>query len=212
MSRGKFITLEGSEGAGKSSAITFLKDYLNHAHIDIHWTREPGGSALAEDIRALLLHAKDIEPMSAKTELLLMFAAREQHLQTILPALAAGKWVISDRFIDASYAYQGGGRHIPERYIEFLEEWIVGNHLPDLTLLLDLPPEIGLQRTQKREGQADRIEREKLDFFINVRQGYLARAKKFPERIKIIDATQSEIAVQQQIKNLLDDFIMSHSQ
>jgi dTMP kinase len=205
MTRGKLISIEGIEGAGKSTALQFIKAYLMEADIDVVWTREPGGSEIAEEIRRLVLHPRRNEEMAAETELLLMFAARAQHMkQTIFPALKAGKWVVTDRFIDASYAYQGGGRGVASNDISMLDNWIVNTCYPDLTLLLDVVPEVGFERTEKRGTGKDRIEQEKMDFFARVRDAYLVRAKENPQRIKIIDASLSLPAVQNQIREALD--------
>lgn len=212
MARGKFISIEGTEGAGKSTALNFIKNYLAEANIEVVWTREPGGTELAEQIRNLLLHPLTYEKMSSETELLLMFAARAQHMQhRILPALMAGKWVVSDRFIDASYAYQGGGRGLDIERISMLDEWIVNGVYPDLTLLLDITPEQGFARAEKRGTDKDRIEQEKMDFFASVRHSYLERAKQHPERIKIIDASQPLYAVENQLRRSLDAFLASNA-
>ncbi len=208
MQRGKFITLEGTEGAGKTTVLNFIREYLHHAAIHAVWTREPGGTPLAERIRDFILHTQDTEAIDAETELLMVFAARAQHLQhTILPALETGKWVVCDRFVDASYAYQGGGRKIDENKIHLLDEWIVGKNYPDLTLLLDISPEQGFKRTASRVDGKDRIEQERLDFFERVRNAYLLRAQQNPERIKIIDASQSLAEVEKNIRLILDDFL-----
>jgi len=208
MPRGQFITLEGTEGAGKTTVLSFIKNYLAQMSLTVLWTREPGGTPLAEDIRRLVLKSSPDEEVMPETELLLMFAARVQHLnKIILPALNAGKWVVSDRYIDASYAYQIGGRGIAEKYLKFLDAWLIGTHYPALTLLLDIPPALGLERAQGRGTHQDRIEAEQLDFFDRVRAVYLKRAQDDPERIKIIDASQQEFAVESQIKTILDAFI-----
>ena len=199
----KFITLEGSEGAGKSSAMTTLTKQLTAWEVNFIQTREPGGEPNAEHIRELLLHS---DHLHARTELLLMFAARNEHVTKVIrPALEQGIWVVSDRFVDASYAYQGLGRGISWETIEYLEQWIVGDIKPHLTLLLDVEPQTGLQRAAKRS-KKDRIEQEKASFFEQIRRGYMTRAKAEPERIKIIDANQSETAVQQQIIRQLHEF------
>ena len=204
MVMGKLISIEGIEGAGKSTALQFIRQYLTNANIDVVCTREPGGTDLAEKIRALILHSKDIEKVEPETELLMMFAGRLQHLKMkILPALNAGKWVVTDRFIDASYAYQGGGREIASTYITMLDQWIVGKTYPDLTLLMDISPDEVIKRTEKRGTEKDRIEQEKLDFFVRVREAYLQRAKQDPKRIKIIDASQSLHDVENQIRDEL---------
>lgn len=208
MKLGKFITIEGSEGAGKSTAIKFIQEYFAKLTFDIVLTREPGGTPLAEDIRQVLLSPHHTEKMSSIAELLLMFASRAQHIhQLIQPSLQAGKWVISDRFVDATYAYQGGGRQIDLQQIKALDHLIVKDYYPNLTLLLDIPPELGLARTLQRGAQKDRIEQERIDFFERVRQGYLARAEQDPKRIKVINAAQSLVDVQTDIKTVLDTFI-----
>lgn len=208
MTKGTLITIEGIEGAGKSTALQFIADHLKKAKKDVVLTREPGGTKIAEEIRQVLLHHASKEKMAAETELLLVFAGRAQHIkQCILPAITAGKWVVSDRFIDASYAYQGGGREMDVNPIVLLDRWIVGNGYPDLTLLLDISPEMGFARAEKRGSQKDRIEQEKMDFFVRVRNAYLARAKQDPARIRVIDASQALIAVQIQIRDVLDELI-----
>lgn len=205
--RGKFITVEGIEGAGKSTALRFIETYLQHAHKNVLLTREPGGTPLAETIRETILHTKYTESIAADTELLLVFAARNQHLQTvILPALVSGTWVLSDRFIDASYAYQGGGRGVASDKIQALDQWIVSDHYPDLTILMDVPPAVGLSRAEKRDEALDRIEQENQDFFVRVRKNYLERAHADSARIKIIDASTDLPAVRQQLRIVLDQF------
>ena len=195
--RGKLITIEGTEGAGKSTALAFIQTYLETHHRPVTMTREPGGTLMGEEIRNILLHAPKQETLTPETELLLMFAARTQHIkQVVMPALQAGQWVVSDRYVDASYAYQGGGRLLDQRAIAFLDHWLVAHCQPDLTLLFDLPVEVGLARAEARGAGKDRIEQEKIDFFERVRQAYLARAKEAPERIKIINANQPPEAVQ----------------
>lgn len=205
MTRGKFITIEGTEGAGKSTALHFIQEYLEHAHREVVITREPGGTEIAEEIRKVLLHPARLETMQPETELLLMFAGRAQHIsQCILPALNEGKWVISDRYVDASYAYQGGGRGMDIQQIKTLDTLVVGDLYPDLTLLLDIPADQGMKRTENRGSQKDRIEQEKMSFFERVRDVYLERARQDPKRIKVIDASQSVEHVQAQIKKVLD--------
>jgi len=207
MMRGKLITIEGTEGAGKSTALQFIQDYLALAKKETVLTREPGGTEIAEEIRKLLLHPPSSEIMGPKTELLLMFASRAQHInQCILPALQTGNWVVSDRYVDASYAYQGGGRGIPVHQIKTLDQLIVGDLYPDLTLLLDVPADLGFARAEKRGSPKDRIEQEKIDFFVRVRNAYLERAKQDAKRIKIIDASLDLPAVQNQIRKVLDEF------
>lgn len=207
MEHGKFITLEGTEGAGKSTALQFIQEYLEKMHKKIVVTREPGGTDIAEKIRHLLLHADSAEKMQPETELLLMFAGRAQHIgERIRPSLQAGKWVLSDRYIDASYAYQGGGREMNFHQIATLDKLVVGDLYPDLTLLLDVPADVGLSRTEKRGSQKDRIEKERTDFFVRVRNAYLERAKQDSKRIKIIDASQTLLEVHTQIRHVLDEF------
>jgi dTMP kinase len=189
----RFISLEGGEGAGKSTVLAALEARLRAQGIEAVTTREPGGTPLAEQIRGLLLDTHHEVP-SSETELLLMFAARAQHVrETILPALERGVWVISDRFTDASYAYQGAARGGDSDFIAELERRVVGI-TPGMTLLLDVPVEVGLERAQKR-GDADRIEGEQRDFFERVRASYLARADAEPWRFRVIDATQPPGAV-----------------
>ncbi len=206
MSRGKFITLEGGEGVGKTTNLSFIKDYLQQQAIPVTVTREPGGTALAEKIRQLVLD-KDSESISDTTELLLMFAARAQHIQHVIePALAQGHWVLCDRFTDATYAYQGGGRELSIATIALLEQLVQGELRPDLTLLLDAPIEIGMERAQKRSA-FDRFEAEKISFFTRVRNMYLSRAAQQPDRIKVIQANQLLVNVQNDIIGVLTDFI-----
>jgi len=202
MMRGKFITLEGGEGVGKTTNLLFIKDYLEQHHIPVVVTREPGGTRLAEKIRALLLES-DSEAISEHAELLLMFAARAQHIRHVIePALAKGRWVLSDRFTDATYAYQGGGRNMKISTIECLENLVQGSLRPDLTLLLDAPVEIGMERAKKR-GALDRFEMEKISFFEQVRRAYLLQAELHPERIKLIKANQPLSDVQRAIVDVI---------
>jgi dTMP kinase len=201
--RGLFITVEGVEGAGKSTQLAFIQQYLEAAGISLVVTREPGGTPLAEEIRELLLRPRD-EGMSVKAELLLMFAARAEHLQQkILPALARGQWVLCDRFTDATYAYQGGGRRMDKSLIMDLERLVQGEHRPDLTIYLDLPVTTGLERARKR-GELDRFEREGIDFFERVREAYLERSRQLPGVYRVIDAGQSIGEVESHIKAVLD--------
>ena len=203
--KGKFITVEGGEGAGKSTNLDFIHQYLLQAGKKVVMTREPGGTPVGEKIRELLLD-KQQTSISDNAELLLMFAARAQHLeQVILPALQAGSWVLCDRFTDATYAYQGGGRGIDYARIATIENWVQGEIRPDLTVLLDLPIEEGLKRAGDRS-EPDRFEQEKHDFFHRVRQAYLDLAKTNPERYRIVDASTSLVDVQKQISHILETF------
>jgi len=200
MIRGKFITLEGGEGVGKTTNLTFIRDYLHEHNISVVVTREPGGTVLAEKIRHLLLD-KDSEMISEQAELLLIFAARAQHIKHVIePALAQGEWVLCDRFTDATYAYQGGGRNMRISTIEWLEDLVQGNLRPDLTVLLDAPVEVGIERARER-GAFDRFESEKISFFEHVRRAYLLQVELHPERIKLIKASQPLVDVQ---KALID--------
>lgn len=208
MSQLRFITIEGTEGAGKSTALSFIREYFSRAGQEAVLTREPGGTPLGEEMRRLLLHADLQERIVPETELLLMFAARAQHIQHVIqPALKKGHWVVSDRFVDASYAYQGGGRGMKMSDIAQLDQFIVKQCYPVLTFLLDVPPEIGCERAAKRAAGKDRIEREAIEFFKRVRQVYLDRASQDPERIKIIHADQDLAAVQAQIVAYLDPVV-----
>ena len=198
-----FITLEGSEGSGKSTSLNFINNWFIDKGICPILTREPGGTPVAEEIRDLLLMNRD-EVVSSDTELLLMYASRVQHCQTlIIPELKKGNTVISDRFNDASFAYQGYGRKLDVSRIAQLDQWSLGDFKPDLTLFLDISVKLGLERAGKRS-TPDRIETEDLTFFEDVRKGYLERAKNEPERIKVIDASGSIEAVQQRISETLE--------
>jgi len=198
----RFITLEGSEGAGKTTALKTIKKILNKWGVEYICTREPGGEPNAEKIREILLHS---EHLHAKTELLLMFAARNEHIENIIkPALAKGVWVISDRFVDASYAYQGGGRELGYDTVKWMDDYIVGATQADFTVLMDIDPEIGLERIKSR-GQADRIEQEGIDFFHRITHSYRKKAKLQPDRYAIIDAALSYSAVKRSIISVFDD-------
>lgn len=206
ISTGKFITVEGTEGVGKSTNMAFIETWLKTAGKELVVTREPGGTELGEKLRSVLLDAKE-QSMCDDTELLLMFAARAQHLQEVIqPALAAGKWVLCDRFTDATYAYQGGGRGIKMSRIAQLEQWVQGDLRPDMTLILDLPIAVGLERAGKRS-EPDRFELEKHDFFNKVRDTYLTRAAALPERYHVIDAAPSIAEVQQSIQRVLEKMV-----
>lgn len=203
---GLFITLEGPEGAGKSTNREYLAERLREQGIEVLLTREPGGTPLAERVRELLLAPSD-EPMAADTELLLVFAARAQHLaQVIRPALERGVVVLCDRFTDATYAYQGGGRGLSEARIAVLEDFVQGALRPDLILVFDLPVEVGLARAAAR-GRLDRFEQEDRRFFEAVRQTYLRRAGEQPQRYRILDAAQSLSQVQQALDALLPELV-----
>lgn len=194
VTRGKLISLEGGEGAGKSTLLAGLQKYLREQGVDLVQTREPGGTPLGEAVRAIVLDPAHRD-MSAETELMLMFASRAQLVrECIEPALAAGQWVLCDRFTDASYAYQGGGRGVPAERIALLEQWATHGLTPDLTLLLDLPVATGRARAAGR-GEADRIEVEGDNFFERVRAAYRARAAAEPARFRVIDASQTPAEV-----------------
>lgn len=203
---GLFITLEGSEGVGKTSNLEFIKSQLDKAGIDYIVTREPGGTLLGETLREILLGEK-FKGMSDDAELMLMFAARAEHVNKVIkPALQQGQWVLCDRFTDATYAYQGGGRQLSVERIAQLENWVLGDMRPDITLLLDASVAIGRERAGKRSAP-DRFEQEQDAFFNRVRNMYLLRAQQEPDRIKIIDASGALETVQQQISNILSSLI-----
>ena len=200
--RGRFVTVEGGEGAGKSTNLARIVEFLEARGLAVEVTREPGGTPLAEELRALLLEPRT-ETLAPLTELLLMFAARAQHLaERIEPALAAGRWVVCDRFTDATFAYQGGGRELGAGPIDTLAELVHAERWPDLTIYLDVPPEQGLSRARER-GEPDRIERESRAFFERVRAVYLARARAQPDRFAVIDASRPLDAVQSDVQAAL---------
>lgn len=202
MSRGLFITLEGGEGAGKSTSLEFVRQLITSRGHEVVVTREPGGSPVGERIREILLHGGS--DMSVDTELLLMFAARAEHLAALIrPTLEQGRWVLCDRFTDASYAYQGGGRGVPDARIQVLEDWVQQGLKPDLTLLLDLPVAEGLARAGSRSAP-DRFEREQQAFFERVRVRYREQAAAEPQRFRVIDAGQPIPAVQAQLQAALE--------
>lgn len=199
----RFITFEGIDGAGKSTHIAFVSDYLRQRGVQLVSSREPGGTSLGEKLRELLLHEK----MHLETEALLMFASRREHIaQVIAPALARGDWVISDRFSDASFAYQGGGRGMDIGKMEALEDWVHPGLQPDLTLLFDVPLEVARARLDATR-ELDKFEQEKADFFAATRNEYLRRAAQFSQRFRIIDSTQSIAAIQQELAGLLDNLL-----
>lgn len=202
--KGKFITVEGIEGVGKTTNIEFIRQWLNRKGKEVVVTREPGGTVLGEAIRELLLNP-DFKGMDAMCELQLMFAARAEHLaQVIMPAIEQGQWVLCDRFTDATYAYQGGGRGLDTQKIAELEQCVQGDFRPDLTLLLDVPVDIGLARASKR-GAPDRFEQEEVEFFERVREGYLEMAKQHADRYRVIDANLLLEEVQQQLAVALEE-------
>ena len=199
MTRGKFITFEGIDGAGKSTHVGSVAGQLRASGQTVVTTREPGGTALGEKLRELLLQ----EPMHLETEALLMFASRREHIaQVIEPALARGDWVISDRFTDASFAYQGGGRHLSLDKLAILEQWVHPDLQPDLTLLFDVPLEVARQRLDASR-TLDKFEKEKEEFFMATRAVYLQRAAEFPNRIRVIDSTQPIGVVTTEIEKLI---------
>ena len=201
--RGRLITLEGVEGVGKSTQLNAVSERLRARGLRVVETREPGGTQEADEVRAVLLKVRSggFDPMA---ELLLMFAARAMHVDKVIrPALAAGSWVVCDRFTDASYAYQGGGRGISAMRIASLERMVLKGLKPDLTLLLDVDPAVGMARARGR-GELDRFEKEKDDFFKKVRKTYLARARQEPRRIKVVDAGRDVAAVQEDVLGIVD--------
>ena len=206
---GRFITLEGGEGVGKSTNMAFVAGLLRDAGIELQLTREPGGTPLGERVREVIV-APSGEAISPMAELLLIFAARALHVDGLIrPSLAAGKWVLCDRFTDASYAYQGAGRGLGDEPVRWLEAKVQGELRPDLTLLLDADPAIGMARAGAR-GAADRFEQERLEFFRRVRAGYLARAAAEPARFRVIDAAAPLEAVQSQIRHHINNFLQDH--
>ncbi len=206
-----FLTVEGVEGVGKSTHIETIKNFLDARDIACILTREPGGTPVAERIRELLLAVHEEEALCELSELLLVFAARAQHLERVVkPALAQGKWVICDRFTDATYAYQGGGRGLDVAIIAGLESLVQGELKPDLTIILDLDPRIGMQRASER-GELDRFEREKIEFFDKVRQTYLDIAAADPQRCVVIDAGNDLAAVSSDLLKVLNSSLLRHA-
>ncbi len=199
MTLGKFITFEGIDGAGKSTHLAFVADLLRAGGKTVVVTREPGGTPLGEKLRGLLLHEK----MHLETEALLMFAARREHLAEVIePALARGDWVISDRFTDATFAYQGGGRKLALNKLEALEQWVHPHLQPNLTLLFDVPLEVARTRLESTR-ELDKFEQEKAEFFDATRQGYLRRAAQFPNRFRLIDSTQAISDIQKELVTII---------
>lgn len=203
MASGKFITFEGIDGAGKSTHIEFVANLLRARDLTVVTTREPGGTALGEALRTLLLHQK----MHLETEAMLMFAARREHLaQVIEPALGRGDWVISDRFSDATFAYQGGGRKLPLAKLEALEQWVHPHLQPDLTLLFDVSLDVARARLNATRAP-DKFEQEKSDFFAATRVEYLRRAAQFPNRFRIVDASRTILEIQQSLAQIIADLL-----
>jgi len=202
MQRGKFLTIEGTEGVGKSTNLAFVRDWLGRQGIEVVVTREPGGTPLAEEVRHLLLAKRD-ETVDETAELLLVFAARAQHIARVIkPALARGAWVLSDRFTDATFAYQGGGRGLNQAVIAQLEQLVQGELRPDLTLILDIDVQLGLERARQR-GELDRFESETVGFFERVRAVYQRRASEASGRYALIDASQALLDVQSDLEKVL---------
>ena len=198
----KFITLDGIDGAGKTTQLNVIRDWFAAQALPVLFTREPGGTPLGEALRDLLLNPET--QVSLHTETLLMFAARRQHLEdVILPALARGVNVVSDRFTDATFAYQGGGRGLPDAEIEVLENWVQGSLKPDLTILLDVPLAVSLERIE-RSREKDRFEQEAADFFTRVREAYLRRAAAAPERYAVVDSNRDKAVVRTEIERVLN--------
>jgi len=197
---GKFITFEGIDGAGKSSHVDWLAEWLRSRGLSVRVTREPGGTELGEKLRALLLS----EDMHLETETLLMFAARREHLATLIePALAAGEWVICDRFSDATYAYQGGGRGLDRHKLQVLEQWVHGHRQPDLTLVFDLPLEVARERIAQANRHLDRFEQERAEFHQRVRLAYLERTRQHPERMHVIDSDRAIEIIRKELEQIV---------
>ncbi len=208
MVSGRFITVEGVEGAGKSTQLPFIHKVLSKAVSEVVVTREPGGTEVGESLRNLLLEPR-ADPLANDTELLLMFAARSEHLaKRIRPALDLGKWVLCDRFTDATYAYQGGGRGILVARIAILEDWVQGDLRPDLTIILDVPVSVGMQRVSARGGH-DRFEQEKTAFFERIRETYLERARNRPNRYRVVDASGTIEETRLLLREVVEDYLKS---
>lgn len=200
MTRGRFISFEGIDGAGKSTQHAWLVDYLRAQGRTVVATREPGGTPLGEKLRALLLS----EPMHLETEALLMFAARREHIAEVIePALTRGDWVVCDRFVDASFAYQGGGRGLEWAKLEELAHWVLGELKPDLTLIFDAPVAVAQQRLRAATSDPDRFEQEQADFFERVRDAYLRIAAENPERVQLVDATQTQTDINKLLEKII---------
>lgn len=204
MKKPKFITLEGIDGAGKSTHLAWLEKFLREHGVPVVVTREPGGTALGEKLREMLL----TQPMEAETETLLMFAARKEHIvKVVLPALQRGNWVISDRFSDASFAYQGGGRGLPAEKLEILERWVHQELQPDLTLFFDVPVEVARRRLAESKS-SDRFEREQEEFFQRVREAYLRRAQQSPQRFRIINANRPLEIIKKELEDIISSYCL----
>lgn len=203
-----FISIEGIEGTGKTTVANHIEKYLLSKNIAVVMTREPGGTPVAEEIRKVLLSHWPEDEIEDEVELMLMFASRMQHVQKLVkPSLNQGKWVVSDRFYDASFAYQGGGRGLSLQRIQYLSDWVLQGFKPDLTLLLDALPSIASERVNTRKGEKDRIELEQLEFFTRIRNTYLILAKQEPDRIKVIDVNHAIDVVMEQVYRYLDFWI-----
>jgi dTMP kinase len=203
MTRGRFISFEGIDGAGKSTQHAWAVDYLRGQGRTVVATREPGGTPLGEKLRALLLS----EPMNLETEALLMFAARREHIAEVIePALARGDWVVCDRFVDASFAYQGGGRGLDWKKLESLAQWVLGDLQPDLTLIFDAPVAVAQQRLHAATSNPDRFEQEQAAFFERVRAAYLRIAAENPGRVRLIDATQTPSHINKVLEDIIATF------
>jgi dTMP kinase len=199
--RGKFITLEGIDGAGKSSHLTFIAERIASRDVEVITSRDPGGTPLSEKLRDILLNDK----MHGDTEALLMFASRRERLaQLIEPALARGAWVVSDRFTDSTFAYQCGGRGVPEERIGILEQWVHGHLQPDLTFLFDAPLDVARERLEKGTANPDKFEREQTEFFARVRQAYLDRAARYAQRIKVVNSARPLTDIRAELAGFLD--------
>lgn len=202
----KFISLEGIEGVGKSTNMDYLASLLTQYKQNFIRTREPGGTQIAEAIRHILLHTKD-EVLLPKTELLLLYAGRYQHVSHVIkPALARNEWVLCDRFLDATLAYQGGGRQQPLDSILQLNNWVLGDFKPDYTIILDAPVEVALSRIQRRKN-LDRFEKEDISFFTRIRNQYLALAEREPDRFRIVDASQNLRSVHEQLERIMSEIM-----
>ncbi len=204
--RGQFITLEGIDGVGKSSHLVFIAEQVRARGIEVITTREPGGTALGEALRQIILN----EPMHGETEALMVFAARREHLAEVIePALARGVWVISDRFTDSTFAYQCGGRGLPESRAKILEEWVHGHLQPNITFLFDAPLNVARERLDSGTPEPDKFEREQEEFFARVRAAYLKRANEFPARIKVINSARPLVAIRDELVALLQPIVDS---